>query len=38
MSTCCGSCGGQSAEEIKQQEQADAEKRKKANEEKKDEK
>ncbi|SIS96900.1 hypothetical protein SAMN05421760_10971 [Neptunomonas antarctica] len=24
MSTCCGSCGGQDAEDIKQQEQDDA--------------
>ncbi|SFG96008.1 hypothetical protein SAMN05216175_1226 [Neptunomonas qingdaonensis] len=34
MSTCCGSCGGQDAEEIKQQEQADAAKRKAENEKK----
>ncbi len=37
MSTCCGSCGGRDAEEIKQQEQADTAKRKEANENKDEE-
>ena len=37
MSTCCGSCGGQDAEEIKAQEQADAAKRKEEKEKKSEE-